>query len=167
MRNVLSIGLILLVVLNTGGSSGIAFGATREAQVQQVGKLTGILKDTAGKPIAKATINIDKASNVVASLMTDANGVFSARNLPVGAYSIAAVNASGEALSGAAVVNVFAGETTTVTLTAGVAGLTAQKGSAGFIGALSSTAGLATMGALGIVGVVGVIQWMNDASPSR
>jgi hypothetical protein len=167
MRNILSVGLILVMVVTAGSSSGIAFGATHGAQAQEVGKLTGILKDTAGKPIVSATVSIDRASDVVVAMMTDVNGVFSARNVPVGAYSIAAVSASGVALPGAASINIFAGATTTVTLTSGVAGLTAETDRARFIGALTSTAGLATMGALGVAGVVGVFQWKKEASPSR
>lgn len=167
MRKLFSVVLIAVIALAGSTSSVIAFGAPSAAQAQELGKVTGILKDTAGKPIVNATVNItDKAGNLIATAVTDANGVFSAAT-PAGSYSISAVSATGAALPGTAAVTVAVGATTTVTVTAGVAGLAAATGSAGFIAALSSTAGLTALAAATAAAIYGVVQATEDASPSR
>ena len=144
-------------------------GAATNVQAETVGKLVGVLKDSSGKPLQNATVNVlDQSGKVVGSVTTDANGLFSVANLSAGTYSIQAVNAAGQVLVGASSISVGAGVTTTLTATATATGtLAVASGSAGFIAALGGPIAAAALASAGVVGAVAIQQAVKDASPSR
>ena len=161
---------VLVLAVGFVGAPASAVAASEVATVQaELGKIVGVLKDTAGKPLQNVTVNvIDQAGKVVGSVATDANGLFSVANLPAGSYSIQAVNAAGQALAGASSLTVAAGTTTTVAATATTAGtLAVASGSAGFISALGGPIAAAALASAGVVGAVAIQQALKDASPSR
>lgn len=168
MRKVFVFALVL--AMGVAGAPASVLTASEVAAAQaEVGKIVGVLKDTAGKPLQNVTVNvIDQAGKVVGSVATDANGLFSVANLPAGSYSIQAVNAAGQALAGASSLTVAAGTTTTVAATATTAGtLAVASGSAGFISALGGPIAAAALASAGVVGAVAIQQALKDASPSR
>jgi hypothetical protein len=161
--------LVLAVGVVGAPASAFAVSDVAAGQAETTGKLVGVLKDSAGKPLQNVTVNVlDKAGQVVSSVTTDANGLFSVANLPAGSYSIQAVSAAGQALAGATSVTVAAGATTTVAATATAAGTLAMaSGSAGFIAALGGPIAAAALASAGVVGAVAIQQALKDASPSR
>ena len=170
MRKVFVFALVLTVGLAGAPVSAMAASAVvTGAQAETAGKLVGVLKDSAGKPLQNVTVNIlDQAGKVVGSIATDANGLFSVANLPAGSYSIQAVNAAGQVLAGASSISVAAGATTTVAATATATGtLAVAAGSAGFISALGGPIAAAALASAGVVGAVAIQQALKDASPSK
>ena len=169
MRKVFVFALVLAVGFVGAPASALAGSVTLSAQPETAGKLVGVLKDTAGRPLQNVTVNVlDQAGKVVGSIATDANGLFSVANLPAGSYSIQAVNAAGQALAGASSISVAAGATTTITATATATGaLAVASGSAGFIAALGGPIAAAALASAGVVGAVAIQQALKDASPSR
>jgi hypothetical protein len=170
MRKVCVFALLLSVGVAGAPASVMAAPAmVASAQAESAGKLVGVLKDAAGKPLQNATVNIvDQTGKVVGSVVTDSNGLFSVANLPAGNYSIQAVNSVGQALAGSSAVSVAAGSTTTITATAtATGGIAVAGGSAGFIAALGGPIAAAALASAGVVGAVAIQQALKDASPSR
>lgn len=168
MRKVFVFALVLAVGLAGAPATAIAASnSVASAPAQDPGKIVGVLKDAAGKPLQNVTVNVlDKAGNIVSSVATDANGLFSVGNLPAGSYSIQAVNA-GQALAGLSSVTVTAGATTTIAATATATGVAVAAGSAGFISALGGPIAAAALASAGVVGAVAIQQALKDASPSK
>ena len=170
MRKVFVYALVLAVGLAGAPASAIAASeAMTSAQAETSGKIVGVLKDSTGKPLPGVTVNIiDQSGKVVASVVTDANGLFSVANLPAGSYALQAVNAAGQALAGASSVTVTAGATTTVAATATATGaLSLSTGSAGFIAALGGPIAAAALASAGVIGAVSIQKALKDASPSK
>lgn len=170
MRKVFVFALVFTVsVVGAPASAVAASTAATSVQAESAGKLVGVLKDAAGKPLQNVTVNvIDQAGKVVGSVATDANGLFSVANLPAGSYSIQAVNAAGQVLAGASSLSVAAGATTTIAATATATGtLAVAAGSAGFIAALGGPIAAAALASAGVVGAVAIQQALRDASPSK
>ena len=170
MRKVCVFALVLSVGVAGAPASVLAAPVmATNAQAETAGKLVGVLKDAAGKPLQNATVNVlDQAGKLVGSITTDSNGLFSIANLPAGSYSIQAVNAAGQMLAGASSISVAAGTTTTVAATATATGtLAVAAGSAGFIAALGGPIAAAALASAGVVGAVAIQKALKDASPSR
>ena len=168
MRKVCVFALVLCVGVAGAPASVLAAPVMVINSQAEPGKLVGVLKDAAGKPLQNATVNVlDKAGNVVRSVTTDVNGLFSA-NLPAGTYSVQAVSSLGQALAGSSSVSVAAGATTTIAATAtATGGIAVAAGSAGFIAALGGPIAAAALVAGGVVGAVAIQKALDDASPSR
>ena len=168
MRKVCVFALVLCVGVAGAPASVLAAPVMMTSSQAEPGKLVGVLKDAAGKPLQNATVNIlDKAGNVVASVTTDVNGLFST-TLHAGSYSVSVASSTGAALAGASSVTVAAGATTTIAATATTTGaLAVASGSAGFIAALGGPIAAAALVAGGVVGAVAIQKALDDASPSR
>jgi Carboxypeptidase regulatory-like domain len=170
MRKVFVFALVLTVGLAGAPAAGVAATVgSISAQAEAAGKLVGVLKDGTGKPVQNATVNVlDRSGKVVGSVATDANGLFSVGNLPVGSYSIHAIDAAGQVLVGASSISVAAGATTTLTATVTATGtLAVASGNAGFLAALGGPIAAAALASAGVVGAVAIQQAVKDASPSR
>ena len=169
MRKVFVFALVLAVGFVGAPASAMAGSVVLGAQPETAGKLVGVLKDAAGRPLQNVTVNVlNQTGQVVGTIATDANGLFSVANLPAGSYSIQAVNAAGQVLAGASSISVAAGTTTTIAATATASGtLAVAAGSAGFISALGGPIAAAALASAGVVGAVAIQQALKDASPSR
>ena len=168
MRKVFVFALVLAVGFVGAPASAMAGSMTISAQAESAGKLVGVLKDAAGRPLQNVTVSVlDQTGKVVGTIATDANGLFSVANLPAGSYSIQAVSAAGQTLAGASSISVAAGTTTTITATATGSALAVASGSAGFIAALGGPIAAAALASAGVVGAVAIQQALKDASPSR
>src|SRR3989440_10048221 len=77
------VGLMLLIML----------GAAISSSGQTVfGRISGTVKDSNGSAIPNATVTItNAATNLVRTATTDEDGFYTATNLPVGSYTVAAV----------------------------------------------------------------------------
>jgi hypothetical protein len=184
MRRMVAFALMLLVALS--GAPSLAFanasaklpagqclptpgGPPCPGMAQEAGKVVGVLKDANGKPIQNATVNIMQGDKLIATVTTDANGLFSAANLPAGSYTIQASSAGMALTTASTAITVTAGATTTVAVaTTATGALAVTAGSAGFIAALGGPV-IATGLALGAGGLiaVGIKQALDEASGSR
>ena len=170
MRKVCVFALVLSVgVVGAPASIMAAPVMVTSAQAESAGKLVGVLKDSAGKPLQNATVNVlDQTGKVVGSVTTDANGLFSVANLPAGNYTVQTMSSAGQALAGSSAVSVAAGSTTTIAAMAtATGGLAVATGSGGFLAALGGPIAAAALAAGGVVGAVAIQQALKDASPSK
>lgn len=168
MRKVCVFALVLSLGV-AGAPVSIMAAPAMGTVAQDPGKLVGVLKDAAGKPLQGATVNVvNQAGQVVGTAVTDVNGLFSVANVQAGNYTVQAVSAGGQALAGGSAVSVAAGSTTTVAATATATGsLAVAAGSGGFIAALGGPIAAAALAAGGVVGAVAIQQALKDASPSK
>ena len=169
MRKVCVFALVLSVGVAGAPASIMAAPVMGIVAQAEPGKLVGVLKDAAGKPLQGATVNVVNATGqVVGTAVTDANGLFSIGSIQAGNYSVQAVSSAGQALAGSSAVSVAAGTTTTVAATATAAGsIAVAAGSGGFIAALGGPIAAAALAAGGVVGAVAIQQALKDASPSK
>jgi len=122
-KSILRASAALQALALLGAGATVMVAAPAAAQDYTSGILSGTVTNASGAPVAGASVTV--TSNEQGSTqtgVTNANGVFSFSNLPVGNYDVN-VNASGNREFTATAVSVVSGRTTSipVTLTAGTA----------------------------------------------
>lgn len=169
MRRVLTFGLVALMFVGVPAQS-FATARTAKAQDARMGTLKGVAKDSKGQNLAGAKVRIRNAGNgaVAAETTSDATGAFTATGLAPGSYVVEVVDATGRVIGLSPTIEVLAGSTATVGVTATAAGAmaTATGGGLSLFG-LGTAASLGVLAAAGTAAIVGVAATRGTASPSR
>lgn len=135
--------------------------------------MTGSLEcrvlDAAQRPVANAAVRlIGPNGQVVATGMTDANGVCLFTGLAPGNYVVELVNPAGAVVGTSALTAVAAGATATAAVAHAAVGALAAAGGAGGLFGLGHLGTAVLLGSLGALGFYAVHQLTKDeASPSR
>ena len=125
-KSILRASAALQALALLGAGATVMVAAPAAAQDYTSGILSGTVTNASGAPVAGASVTV--TSNEQGSTqtgVTNANGVFSFSNLPVGNYDVN-VNASGNREFTATAVSVVSGRTTSIPVT-----LTARTAEAG------------------------------------
>lgn len=164
---------VLALALSFSASPLFAARAGRVAQGQGA-TLSGTAQDSAGRTIARATVQLrDLATGQLAgTTQSAANGAFTFTGLPAGNYAVEVVNPDGRIIGSSAAITITAGATITgvaVSATAAVAlGTAAGAAAAGAAAAGGLSTAVVVAGVAAAAGVAGaVVAANNDASPSR
>jgi hypothetical protein len=164
MRRLLSLALIAALV--TVGLPSASFAGPRVNS-----SVTGIAKDTTGKPLANTSVRLRNivTGQVAGKARTSLSGAFTFENLASGNYIVETIDAAGRIMATSASLDVAPGAAVTgVAVTAPAeakqAGAAAAAGGGSFF---TSTAGIVLLAAIGAGLVTGVVLAAKDDSPSK
>ena len=168
MRKLFAVTLSVAIVVL--GMPGSIFAASKSAKAQppQTGTVKVVARDSNGKPLAGATVNITNAAGEVVGTATTNVAGEAVFTLPVGTFNVGIV--SGGVAVGTGTLTVAAGLATTAAITTSVGAIAGGAGLFG-LGALGTAALVGGAGALGYVGYEAANgkgkAKGHDASPSR
>ena len=166
MKRILALALVAALV--TLGVPTSSFAGPRLSS-----SVTGVAKDSAGKPIANATVRLRNVltGQLAGTTRTSIAGSFTFENLASGNYVIETLNGAGRVMAASASVDVAPGAAVTgVAVTApaeaGKQGGAAAAGGGSFF---TSTTGIIVLAAIGAGVVTGIVLATgdDDTSPKK
>ncbi len=167
MKRILALALVVTLV--TLGVPTSSFAGPRLNS-----SVAGVAKDSAGKPLANATVRLRNVltGQLAGTTRTSIAGSFTFENLASGNYVIETLNGAGRVMAASASVDVAPGATVTGVAVTAPAEAGAQGGTAAAAGGgsfFTSTTGIIVLAAIGAGVVTGIVLATgdDDTSPKK